>query len=245
MSRVQILIFGFLLTISLVFIILNPNADFYLSNQLSEILLFPIKKIFNYFQYLSISQKKIDVLEAEISKLQIENQVVKSSLNSLVAPETIPHLNLRLLKANVIGRDPQNFNGFLYIDRGSKDGLSKNAPVVLKDKIIGRVKSLAENTAIVETIENPGFAISAIDSRSGIMGIVKRKGHLYFEYIKNNDDVIPNDSLYTSGLSEDLPKGLMIGTVSVVKKKDDLFFKEVIIEPAISINKLNYVYVIY
>ncbi|MEO0095296.1 MAG: rod shape-determining protein MreC [candidate division WOR-3 bacterium] len=245
MSRVQLLIFGSLSVISLVFIILNQNVDLYLSNRLSEVLLFPIKLVFNHLQYLSVSQKKIDLLESEISKLQIENEMVKRSLNSLMDADAITYQQLRLLKANIIGRDPQNFNGFLYIDRGYKDGLSINAPVVLQNKIIGRVKSLSANAGIVETIENPGFAISAVDSRSGIYGMVKRKKQLHFEYIKFNDDVILNDSIYTSGLSENLPKGLMIGTVSLVKEKDDLFFKEVIIEPAISINKLHYVYVIY
>ncbi len=245
MSRFQFLIFGSLLVISLALIILNQNVNLYLSNRLSEVLLFPIKLVFNYIQYLNVSQQKIDLLESEISKLQIENQMVKNRLNSLMVSDTIKYLHLRLLKANVIGRDPQNFNGFLYIDKGYKDGLSLNAPVVLQNKIIGRVKSLSENTGIVETFENPGFAISAVDARSGIYGIVKRKRELNFEYIKIDDDVILNDSIYTSGLSENLPKGLMIGTISAVKEKDDLFFKEVIIEPAISINKLNYVYVIY
>lgn len=246
MPRIQLLIFGSLSVISIVCILLNQNADLYLSNRLSEVLLYPVKLVFNYFQYLYVSQEKIDRLEADISKLQIENQILKNSLNSLMAPDTITNLSLRILKANVIGRDPQNFNGFLYIDKGYKDGLSTNLPVVFQNKIIGRIKSLSENTGIVETIENPGFALSAVDARSGILGIVKKKkNQLYFEYIKINDDVKFSDSIYTSGLSENLPRGLMIGTVSSVKEKDDLFFKEVIIEPALSINKLNYVYVVY
>uniref|UniRef100_A0A7C6EMY2 Cell shape-determining protein MreC n=1 Tax=candidate division WOR-3 bacterium TaxID=2052148 RepID=A0A7C6EMY2_UNCW3 len=245
MSRVQLLIFASLLAISFLFIFLNQNADLYLSNRLSEVLLFPVKLIFSYFQYLDVSQKKIDCLEADISKLQIENQILKKSLNSLMAPDTITNLRLRVLKANVIGRDPQNFNGFLYIDKGYKDGLTVNAPVVFQNKIIGRIKSLSENTGIVETIENPDFALSAVDVRSGIYGIAKKKDQLNFEYIKINDDVNSGDSIYTSGLSENIPGGLIIGTVSTVKEKDDLFFKEVIIEPALSINKLNYVYVIY
>ena len=245
MSRVQLLIFSSLLIISFVFIFLNQNADLYLSNRLSEVLIFPLKLVFNYFQYLDVSQKKIVHLESQISKLQIENHTLKKSLNLLMAPDTITNLPLRVLKANVIGRDPLNFNGFLYIDKGYKDGLTINGPVVFQNKIIGRIKSLSENTGIVETIENPGFALSAVDGRSGIYGIVKKKDQLYFEYIKINDDVNSSDSIYTSGLSENLPKGLIIGTVSTVKEKDDLFFKEVIIEPALSINKLNYVYVIY
>lgn len=246
MSKGQLFIFAILLSISLTFIFLSERTDLYISNYLSEFLLFPINVFSDYFQYLYISQKKIDLLETEISRLQIENQQLKDRLNLITSQDTISLPDLRILKANIIGRDPQNFNGFLYIDKGHKDGLHINAPVLFQNKIVGKIKFLSENTGIVETIENPGFAISAMDIRSGIVGIAKKKRELHFEYIKIEDDVMLSDSLYTSGLSENFPRGLMIGTVSDIRKKEgDLFFREVIIKPAISVNMLNYVYVIY
>ncbi|MCX7995281.1 MAG: rod shape-determining protein MreC [candidate division WOR-3 bacterium] len=246
MSRIQIFIFSALLTISLVFILLNENADLYLSNRCAAVLLLPIRIYFNYFQYLEISQKKIDHLESELSRLNIENQMFKNRLGLLSSSDNTLSNQFRILKANIIGRDPQNFNGFLYIDKGKNDSITTNAPVILQNKIVGRVKSVFSDIAIVETFENSDFAISGKDVRSGIYGIVKKKRQLLMEYIKINDNVTIGDSIYTSGLSDIFPEGLLIGVVSDVReKKGDLFFKEVIIEPAISINRLNYVYVIY
>jgi len=245
LSRIQIFIFVILFAISLVFIILNQNADFYISTNISEVVLFPVRFISNYFQYLNISQKKIDELEIELSRLQIENQNLKDTLGFLSLPDTILRTNLKLLKANIIGRDPANFNGFLYIDKGKSDSLNINNPVIMQDKLIGRIKSLSDKTGIIETLENRGFAISAVDARTGIYGIVKKNNQSMFEYIKLDDEINQGDSIFTSGLSEIFPKGILIGMVTEIKYKDDLFFKEVIITPAIKINQLNYVYIIY
>lgn len=222
---------------------MNQNTDLYISAHISEIILFPVRSISNYFQYLYISQKKIDALEVEISKLQIENQNLKNHLELSGLPDTITTANLRLIKVNIIGRDPTNFNGFLYINKGKNDGLNINDPVIIQNKLVGRIKSLSDRTGIVETFENRGFAISAVASRTSIYGIAKQKEQLILDYIKLDDEINNGDSIFTSGLSEIFPKGILIGTVSEIRYKDDLFFKEVVITPAIKINKLNYVYI--
>lgn len=224
---------------------MNQNTDLYISAHISEIILFPVRSISNYFQYLYISQKKIDALEVEISKLQIENQNLKNRLELSGLPDTITTANLRLIKANIIGRDPTNFNGFLYINKGKNDGLNINDPVIIQNKLVGRIRSLSDRTSIVETVENRGFAISAVASRTNIYGIAKQKEQLILDYIKLDDEINNGDSIFTSGLSEIFPKGVLIGTVSEIRYKDDLFFKEVVITPAIKINKLNYVYIAY
>ncbi|MGB9720887.1 MAG: rod shape-determining protein MreC [bacterium] len=245
MSRIQIFLFIIFSTISLIFIVLNKTADFYISTHLSEILLFPVRHLSNFFQYLSISQKRIDELESKLSEIQVENENLKNSLRNLSVPDTILKQNLRLLKANIIGRDPLNFNGFLYIDRGKSLGLNINNPVILQDKLVGRIKALTTNTGIVETFENEGFAISAVDVKTGIYGIVRKNNRLTFEYVKIDDEINKGDSIYTSGLSEIFPKGIFVGTVAEINYSNDLFFKEVIITPALKINQLNYVYIIY
>lgn len=245
MGRIQIILFVILFTISLIFIVLNQNADLYISAHISEIVLFPVKSISNYFQYLNVSQKKIDALEVEISKLQIANQNLKNHLQLSELPDTITTTNLRLIKVNIIGRDPTNFNGYLYIDKGKDDGLNINNPVIIQNKLVGRIKAVSEKTGIVETFENIGFAISAVTSKTSIYGIAKQKEQLMLEYIKLDDEINIGDSIFTSGLSEIFPKGVLIGTVSEIRYKDDLYFKEVVITPAIKINKLNYVYIAY
>lgn len=245
MPRIQIILFVILFIISLIFILFNQNADLYISVHLSEIVLFPVRSISNYFQYLNITQKRIDALETEISQLQIENQNLKNYVELSIFTDTMITPNLRLIKANIIGRDPTNFNGFLYINKGSADSVNINAPVIIQNKLVGRIKSLTKKTGIVETFENRGFAISAVDNKTGVHGIAKQHGALMFEYIKIDDEIYNGDSIFSSGMSEIFPKGILIGTVSEIRYKDDLFFKEVVIIPAIKINKINYVYIVY
>ncbi len=245
MSRSQVFLFVFLLTISLILLVLSQNADLVISTNASTVILFPVRAVSNYFQYLAVSQKKIDELETRLSTLQIENQNLRNILSTSALPDTLVRGNFRLMKANIIGRDPSNFNGFLYIDKGETDGLTINSPAIVQEKVVGRVKALSEHTGIIETLENAGFAISAVDSRTGIHGIVKKNSLLRFEYIRIEDDIRELDSVFTSGLSEIFPKGILIGLVADIKYRDDLFFKEVIVTPAVRINQLDYVYVIY
>ncbi len=245
MPRSQVYLFSFLLIISLVLLVLNQNVDFVISANLSTFLLFPVRTISGYVHFLNVSQEKIKQLEVKLTTLQVENQMLKDIALRAESPESLLKNNLRMIKANIIGRDPTNFNGFLYIDKGKANGLQVNNPVIIQEKVVGRIRAVAENTALVETLENDGFAISGVDSRTGIYGIVRKNNILKLEYIKNDDDVSQCDSVFTSGLSENFPGGLLIGTVADVRTQNDLFFKEVIITPAIKVNQLFYVYVIH
>jgi rod shape-determining protein MreC len=87
--------------------------------------------------------------------------------------------------------------------------------------------------------------VSALDSRTGVHGIVKQRGRLFFDFVKTTDAIGIGDSIYTSGMSNIFPEGILIGTVSSIGTDKDLFFKPVHLMPSVHINQLLYVYVVF
>ncbi len=242
MSRRQLILFSILLTISVVLLSLRDETKLQLSINLSPVVLFPVKTITEFLQFLTVSNARITQLETTINKLQLENTELRKKI-----PLDTSEFRMKqyeLLKAQIVGRDPLNINGFLYVDKGKIEKLHINQPVISVNGLVGKIKFVNAHYSIVETIENRGFAVSALDVRTGIHGIIKNKGPLMFDFIRIDDEIYVNDSIYTSGMSEIFPEGLLIGSVREIDSVDNPFFKPVYIAPSVRINQLTYVYII-
>jgi rod shape-determining protein MreC len=193
-------------------------------------------------EYLAISNVRIEKLEIEINQLKLENARLRDKLS--IDTTRFESSEYRLLKATVVGRDPLNINGYLYIDKGTEHGIYMNQPVISIDGLVGRVKHAGPASSIVETVENKGFVASAIDVNTRVHGIVRKQRSLMFDYIRRTDSISVGDSILTSGMSELFPKGILIGTVQRVSESADLFFLLVHVAPTTQINRLVSVYII-
>jgi len=242
LSRRQLILFSILLTISVILLSLREQTKLQLSTNLSSVVLFPVKTVTEFLQFLTVSNTRITQLETTINKLQLENAELKKKIPLDTTEFRIK--KYELMKAQIVGRDPSNINGFLYVDKGKDKKICINQPVISVNGLVGKIKFVNAYYSIVETIENRGFAVSALDVRTGIHGIIKNKGSLMFEFIRIDDEIATNDSIYTSGMSEIFPEGVLIGSVSRIDSVENPFFKPVHIMPSVKINRLTYVYII-
>ncbi len=242
MFRRQLILFSILLIIATTFLSLNERVKLQLAAPLSSVLLLPVKTITQFLQFLTVSNTRITKLETVVSQLQLENAELKKRL--LRDTTELKTTKYKLLRTQIIGRDPSNINGYLYIATGQRQKLYVNQPAISINGLVGKIKYVGFNYSIVETIENKGFTVSAIDVNTGIHGIVKNKGNLIFDFIKINDAINIGDAVYTSGMSEIFPEGIFIGRVKKIERGDDLFFKPVYITPGVQINRLTHVYII-
>lgn len=222
---------------------MGEQAKLWTSTQLSSVLLFPVKTVTAFFQFLTVSNARITELEVRVNKLQLENKQLKEKV--LIDSSTQMTSDYSILKAQIIGRDPSNINGYLYIDKGEYDSVYVNQPVITIHGLVGKVKYVTPRYSIVETIENKGFAVSGIDINTGIHGIVKKKNTLMFDFIRVDDSIHIGDSISTSGMSEIFPSGVLIGIVKNIGHEDNLFFKPITLTPSVQINRLNYIYLIF
>jgi len=243
LSRRQLVFFSVLLIISITFLSLGEHTKLTISARISPILLFPVRTITTLLDFLTVSSARITELETTVNQLRLE----KAEWKKIILLDTTEYQTTmyRLKKAQIIGRDPSNINGYLYIDVGHKEEVRTEQPVLSIDGLIGKTKYVGVDYTIVETVEKNGFAVSALDVNTGIHGIVKNQGNLVFDFVRIEDEINIGDSVFTSGMSNIFPEGILIGTVKKIGESSDQFFKPVYLKPSVRINQLNYVYLLY
>jgi rod shape-determining protein MreC len=184
-------------------------------------------------------------LKARIVGLQevaIENQSLREQLGF---KQTNPTYDL--LPAQVIGRDPSNFLRFLFINKGSNDGVHEGAVVVAQESLlVGRVVRVGANYAQVMLISDASSSVNGLIQSSRAEGVVNGQltGRLVMRYIPQGELVQKGDIVLTSGLGGNFPKDLIIGQVTAVRQRDIELFQEADVAPAVNLGKLEIVFVI-
>jgi rod shape-determining protein MreC len=211
----------------------------------------PVSRVLGWVGHLSSMARENDVLRQENNELrnqiillqeaQIENETLRRQLDFKSAVSS-----LRLLAAEVIGRDPNSLLQFLIIDRGAEDGLQRGMPVLAAEGLVGRISEVSANSAKVMLITDPSSSVSALIQRSRSTGMVQGSpgSGLVMRYIPQEDTVVPGDVVITSGLGGNFPKRLVIGQLASVTKRDVEMFQEARIIPAVNLHDLETVMVL-
>lgn len=158
-------------------------------------------------------------LRSDYEQIRQENVRLRSLVSLSNAPKT------QAVGARVVARTPMFLSNVIYIDRGSKDGVYADAPVISGDRIVGKTVLVTRNLSQVELITNPGASVGAMLQRTRTPGILKGSGESIMDlnYISNTENVMIGDRVLSSGLDGIYPKGLVIGKVADSRKSRDIF----------------------
>ena len=172
-------------------------------------------------------------------ELIIENQELKKEINELAAQvidyDDIKKENDVLKKyygikddnpsykiaiANVIRRDPNDdFYGFT-IDKGSRDDVKINDPVITDNGLIGWISEVNVTTSKVTTLLSPEAKVGAMDKKSGDSGIatgsvqLSEDGLIMLSVISADNTIKQNDIIITTGVGGVYPPDMIIGRVT-------------------------------
>jgi len=218
-----------------------------------------IASTFKSIGNLSQMKKENVELKGEVAQLRNQNRKYENIINqsSYLKNEAVLRENTKydLVNAQIIGKDPGNWFDRFIIDKGSKDGIKKNDPViqaievedeVIEEGLVGRVTEVGENWAKVVAIIDEGSNVSFNVIRTQDGGIVSGnvEGNLNGYLFDSKADIVRGDKLITSGLGGIFIKGLYIGEISEVTKKSDDLMKRVNVNTSVIFNKLNDVFII-
>ena len=204
----------------------------------------------NIFKLRS-AEKENEKLTAELNEyktrsamldgLSHDNEKLRQAL-SFRAKSFIP----RLLAAEIISRSGSNWFNVIEINRGSADNVSPDSAVLNEEGLVGRVFEVSQYSSKVMLITDPSSAVSALDPATGDMGIAAGNsvGPLKIQYMSATAAVKEGDKITTSGMSDIFPKGIIIGYVKSVSKKDYDIFQKVDVNSAVNFSKLEKVFVI-
>ena len=153
---------------------------------------------------------------------------------------------LPAVPAQVVGRDPTNWFKSVLINKGKKDGVAPRAAVVTHAGLVGRVIELGERAAKVLLVTDQASRVAVLIQRTRAEGIVAGDGResLRVEYLSRLADVRVGDVVISSGLGGVFPKGLKVGEVIAVEKKDYGLFQTVRVAPGADLSRLEEVLVL-
>ncbi|MGL5655693.1 MAG: rod shape-determining protein MreC [Fusobacteriaceae bacterium] len=185
------------------------------------------------------NRAKVALLETEAHlyrNLQSENERLKKLLE---IKNERPDLKIGIVIFRHIYDLYKNFT----INLGEEEKIKKNMVAVIGNNLVGKVVSVSQDHSIVETINSEDFNISVINDLQ-VLGIVKgneddpRK--LIFIPSVSDENVNIGDTIYTSGVSDVYPKGLIVGKIISKSKEEEMFS----VEPSVDVSKLTEVIII-
>jgi rod shape-determining protein MreC len=170
-----------------------------------------------------------------------ENEKLREQLN------LAPRIKFNLEASLVIGQDPQKLGNWLLIDKGSSNGIEEGMPVIAYEGIlIGKIKEVTASSAQVELLSYATSAVNAVDLETEAKGIIRGEYGLgiIMDMISQKDLVNKGDTIVTSGLGSDIPRGLLIGEVQEINPSPDKLFQQAAIMPKIKYSDLELIFVI-
>ena len=132
--------------------------------------------------------------------------------------------------AQIIGRDPDSLYSVITVNKGSRNGIKKNMPVIAVQNgdvgLVGKIVTVGPFTSQIMPIYDFQCNISARIQHTRDIGLVVGQGNadvpLQMQYIKKRvlNELQYGDVIVTSGENENYIKDIPIGSISKIKTVD-------------------------
>jgi rod shape-determining protein MreC len=188
-------------------------------------------------------RQKLIELEKERNRL-MESEATNRRLQQLL--EFRPQVPAGGITASIIAASASSWFKSCLLDKGSADGIRTGMAVVTPLGALGRVIELAPHTAKVLLIIDPNSGVDVVVQRTRARGIVSgslENGPI-MKYVKHSEDVQVGDRLVTSGLDGVYPRGMMVATVTTVRKQTVGLFQHIGVMPAVTLERTEHVLVV-
>lgn len=197
------------------------------------------------FQNDTEPTKKENQLKSDNQRLQTENEQLRKELKISDISKYEP------MAVNVIARHPDQWMNTLIIDKGKKAGIKENMAVMTTDGLIGRVAKVNQFSAQVNLISTKGrtnrLSVHVQNKGKEAFGLIdyydEKNDELIVSDIDNSNKVAKGDKVITSGLGDQLPKGIYVGEVEKVQNDQHGLSKQVVIKTGANLNQIGTVYV--
>lgn len=172
----------------------------------------------------------------QFDRLSEENKILRDSLHFFTSTT---YANVG---AEVIGKNIESFANTIVLSRGEKDGVAVGNPVIVGEGIlVGKIFRVEKDVSIARLINDQQSKVAAtVLNQSKSIGLVEG-GYgisVRMNFIPQNELIAPGDVVITSGLEEQTPRGLLIGTVQTVEKEAYEPFQKAVLTPDVDLDKI-------
>ncbi len=196
-------------------------------------------------------------LKKQNRKLAEENAELHNRLKSsfrasdkkiFVWNDTLYQQQFQYVSAQIVNASVNRKKNFIVINKGSNQGIDYDMGVISTDGIVGMVKSVSPNFALIIPVINIDASIAARLKSNDQNGIVKWDGkhfsHGIMKGIPGHIEIEKGDTIITSGQSLFFPEGIIIGYVDDFTRNRSDNFYTIRLGFSVDFNSLNHVYVI-
>lgn len=148
------------------------------------------------------------------------------------------------IEARVVGYPPENGIQSVLIDKGTRNGISRDDGVLAPGGVVGRVVEAAPFTSKVALITDFGSTIPAIVQRGRYWGVAKgNQSSVRLDYVSQDAPLKVGDRVVT-GEARSFHSGALIGTIVKIERSDSSLYQTAVLKPAVDFSTLDRVVVI-
>jgi rod shape-determining protein MreC len=203
----------------------------------------------NYLDLIHVRQQNYD-LKSQLDSLRLEEESLAEDARQGQRLQALLGFRekyiYKTVAAQVIGGSGTEQSKVLLIDKGSRDGLKPDMPVITPDGIVGKTRDVFGHTSQVLEISDPTSGAGVVLEKTRIRGVLRGDtwGHPEMVNISPDERIQKGDTVVTSGGDAIYPRGLAVGTVQKVVPDPDGTLVNVQIRPSANLARLEEVLVI-
>ena len=174
--------------------------------------------------------------------LQQENDKLRSLLGSVPVTES------KRLVAEVLAVYSHPFSNQIVINKGSKDGVVAQQPLLDDLGVLGQIVSVGPTSSRALLISDTTHAISMRIERNGDHVVAEGMGQsdqLRLMRLPHSADIQQGDKLITSGLDGIFPEGYPVAEVVRINKDAQQPFLQVYARPYAQLDRIRYVLLVW
>lgn len=206
-----------------------------------------ISKLHNIYEEYQILENKVqetDSIKAKNAELEDEVDKLQKTLelNQVLSKDAY-------LNATVVNRNLGYWYNTITIDKGSKNGVKVDMPVVISEGLIGKVSKVTNFNSTVKllTSDDVNNKISVKISVDGknvyglLSGYDKSSRSFIVEGIADNTEIKEGDMVLTTGMGDIFPSGILVGKVSKITKDNFDLARTVEVKSDVNFDDIRYV----
>lgn len=185
-------------------------------------------------------KSRVAELETDIARLEIvqsENTVLRRQLS--FAEET----KYPFIVARPITRVREGDRLFVVLNQGEKSGVKYGMPVLSPEgALVGKVVKVTTSSSFLQLLTDSASVFGAVVARNdAAKGLVKGDHNLAvkMDMIPVDQQVVVGDLVVTAGIEVEVPRGILIGTISTVDETPGAILKSAHLTPAADLNNLH------
>jgi rod shape-determining protein MreC len=193
--------------------------------------------------WLSPSTNTASPLQADDQTIVAQNDMLKAELAQLqVVASQLPTSSAAELRAMVYSRYPMNFRNELLVNVGSNSGVVAGDAVVFQGMLLGQVRTVFSDEALVETIFDNTLKMPVRIGASGANGLLQGGSYPIVGSIASGATVTPGDIVYSA--APGIPYALPIAQVAATSTSADSLFQQATLQFPYDVNNIETVLII-